>query len=76
MNSQITHWYEIIINPGTLGWVLKLFLNLTLPSFEGKVKIYLLLREDVMISLILKKEQICIPDKARIVPSFFILNQI
>ena len=36
MNSQVTHWYEIIINPGTLGWMLKLFLNLILPSFEGK----------------------------------------
>ena len=74
MNSQITHWYEIIINPGTLGWVLKLFLNLILPSFEGKSED--IPDFDVMISLILKEEQICIPDKARIVPSFFILNQI
>ena len=41
MNSQITYWCEININPGcnTLGGVFKLCVSFTLASFECKCEV-------------------------------------
>ena len=52
INSQITYWYEINISSGwdCLGWVSVFFL----PHLNAKV----ILRWNVMVSLILKEEQI------------------
>ena len=71
-NEYLADWCKIEINPGwdTLDGVFQLY-SFTIWMQKWR---YAWFWGDVVISLILKKEQIWFSDKARIIPSFLILT--